>query len=271
MFFMCFFCSVLKSQRHILKVMKWWCGDVSGKGEYEWQQSEEKQVRPFLLQPSLHSVQKPKEYPFWSPLFVETNSIGIQTKLNQWKCDIERKTSFEAWTNSLKKCEFDVPFPQRRVFPWIISCWQETLGRTSYRMPLTAMWPCCWRGMRVREVRENSEVIWHFLHFRMNIGTEKSVPQKEKEHLFFSTDPTGSILVFRGSLYWCIDLGVCVFWYGGRFLKCIGSLSNIDLEKCPPLRQYTVKPGWIFLMALKSSTAKTYCEIIWAMTTTLIV
>lgn len=162
----------------------------------------------FLLQPSLHSVQEPKEYPFWSPLLVETNSIGIQTKLNQWKYDIERKTSFEAWTNSPKKMWIWCAFSREKVFPWIISCWQETLGRTSYRMPLTAMWPCCWRGMGVREVTEKSEVIWHFLHFRMNIGTEKSVPQKEKEHLFFQQ-------IQRVPFWFSV---VCVLMYRSRSL-----------------------------------------------------
>ena len=39
--------------------------------------------------------------------------------------------------------------PKRGGFSLNVSCRQETLGRTSYRMPLTAMWPCCWRGMGV--------------------------------------------------------------------------------------------------------------------------
>ena len=61
----------------------------------------------------------------------------------------------------------------------------------------------------------------------------KKCPSKGKGTPFFSTDPTGSILVFRGSLSWCIDLVECFFWYGGRFLKCIGSLSNIDFSDMP--------------------------------------
>ena len=248
--FNCVFCSVLKSQRHILKVMKWWCGDVSSKGEYEWQQSAEKQVRPFLLQPSLHSVQKPKEYPFWSLLFVETNSIGIQTKLNQWKYDIERKTSFEAWTNSPKKVNLMFLF-QREGFSLNHFLLARNIGKDI--LPNATN-----RDVTMLLERDGGEggqgEEWSYL-ILTSLSHErwyrKKCPSNGKGTPFFFNRSNGFHFGFQWFVYWCTGLGVCVFWYGGRFLKCIGSLSNIDLEIYPPLRQYTVKPGWIFLMALK--------------------
>ena len=201
--FNCVFCSVLKSQRHILKVMKWWCGDVSSKGEYEWQQSEEKQVRPFLLQPSLHSVQKPKEYPFWSLLFVETNSIGIQTKLNQWKYDIERKTSFEAWTNSPKKVNLMFLF-QREGFSLNHFLLARNIGKdilpnaTNRDVTMLLERDGGW-GRSGRTVKLSDT----YFTFAWTLVPKKVSLKKEKEHLFFSTDPTGSILVFSGL---CIDV-----------------------------------------------------------------